>query len=313
MTSTMEEVYVIGLDVGGTSLKAALISLKGKLLEGTFNRIPVNSKGSSEEIIGTFTKIVDMTLDIAKQKKINLVGLSISTCGPFDLEKGVFLMKHKYASVYGISLKEELIKRLKIPENLPIIFDYDSYSFVRGEAWVGNARNCKRIFGFTLGAGLGSAFMANGKISIEGKGIPPLGSFWDLPYKSGILEEMAPTCKRSIIRRYQELGGEYKENMDVKDIALRALEKKDKPSLEVFKELGTELGQFLKPFMLGFKPDCIVFGGQISNSSKLFIRPFRTQLKDIRSLKRITKARYIDLAGIFGTAKYFFEKLELTK
>jgi len=307
----LEGAYAIGLDVGGTSLKAALISSKGRVLKGSFNKILIDSQGSREHIIRTFTKIVSMMLDTVKEKKLNLAGLSISTCGPFDLDNGVFLMKHKYASVYGISLKEVLRKHSNLPEKIPIVFDYDSWSFVRGEAWVGAARNYNRIVGLTLGGGLGSAFMVDGKIVTEGKGVPPLGSFWDLPYKGGIFEEMAPVCKRSIIRRYRELGGEYREGMDVKDIALRALEKRDRQALQVFKELGTELGQVLKPFMLEFRPDCIIFGGGISKSSTLFIRSFRAQLRDVKSLKKVSRAKNIDLAGIYGVARLLFEKLKV--
>jgi glucokinase len=302
----MEEKYVIGLDVGGTSLKAAIVSSKGRILKNTFKKTPINSSGSAEAIISTFENILSHTIAESKERCVRVLGIAISTCGPFDLEKGIPLMKHKYASIYGLNLKHELIRRLHL--NIPILFDRDSWSFLRGEEWVGAAKGYKRIVGITIGSGLGSAFMVNGEIVVEGPGIPPSGSLWNLPYKGGILEEVAPVCKRSIIRRYRELGGSWREGMDVKDIASKAFRGEDEASAKVFNELGGTLGEVLKPYLLEFNPDCVIFGGQISKSFMLFSKPLKDTLKEVKSINRVVPAKYIDKSNIFGATKFFLSK-----
>lgn len=307
MKRKQKKLYAIGLDVGGTSLKTAIVSSEGKILDGTFSRIPVDSDGSSESIIQTFVNALSRSRELAERLNLEIIGIGISTCGPIDIEKGIYLMKHKYASLYGVNMKEELKRRLNLEKNYPIIFDGDSWAFLRGESWVGVARGYNRKVGITLGAGLGSAFMIGDEIILEGEGIPPQGDLWCLTYKGGIIEDTLYLSRRGIIRRYKELGGEYSEGMDVKDIALKALREKDKISLKVFEEIGNNLGDVLKPILMEFKPECLVFGGQISRSFALFLKPIRMKLKDVASLKKISPARYIDLSSIYGVASLLFK------
>jgi len=308
MKRKQKKLYTIGMDVGGTSLKTAIVSSEGKVLDNTFTRIPINSDGSSESIIHTFVNALNMSRGLAEKSNLEIIGIAISTCGPIDVEKGIYLMKHKYASLYGINMKDELRRRLDLEKDYPIIFDGDSWSFLRGESWVGVAKGYNRKVGITLGTGLGSAFMIGDEIILEGEGVPPQGDLWCLTYKGGIIEDTLYLSRRGIIRRYKELGGEYFEGMDVKDMALKALREKDKISLKVFEEVGNNLGDVLKPILMKFKPECLVFGGQISRSFTLFSKPIRTKLKDIASLKKISPARYIDLSSIYGATSLLFKK-----
>jgi len=67
------------------------------------------------------------------------VGIGIGMCGPLDLDEGIALIQgvDKYESIYGMNLKIELRKRLGLSLDYPIHFEYDSWAFARGEAWLG--------------------------------------------------------------------------------------------------------------------------------------------------------------------------------
>lgn len=300
--------YAISLDIGGTFLKSAIVCSDGYILNGSYRLTPVNSQGSAEEIITAFIEALRYPLELARREKLDLVGIGVATPGPFNYKEGVSLMGRgvgpdKYGSIYGVNLKEKFIEQLGLDENFPIIFEVDSWAFLRGEAWLGAARGYERIIGVTIGTGLGGAFMVGEEIVVRGPGVPPYGWIAMIPYRDGIIEDKI--SRRGILARYRELTGESIEGIDVVDIADRAL-KGDRASLQVFEEMGTLLGRLLRKISLEFKPDCIVLGGQISKSFALFEKPLREQLRDVRSLKKVCRAKWIDASPLYGVARLLF-------
>ena len=295
--------YFVLMDVGGTSLKSVVLSREGKILKNSFSLMPIDSRGSSEEIIGTITSVLKEQSNKAKEIG-EFKGIGLSIPGPFDYGKGISRMKHKFQSLYGIDLRNEIIKMLGLPKGLPVIFEEDSTAFLRGEAWMGNAKCFNRIIGLTLGEGLGAAFMVNGKITRDtSQGVPLNGELWHLPCEEGILEDKL--SRRGIIRIYREITGSSEE-VDVKDIALRA-ESGDIDSIRTFEEFGLITGQLLRPHVQRFNAECIVIGGQISKSFELFATPLNEVLSEIPSLKKVTRARSIELSPLYGLLRCFSE------
>ena len=300
------ERYVIALDVGGTFLVSAVISSKGSFLKRSYKKTPVNSKGTSEEIITTFVRTLREALDMAEDKDLNVIGIGVGMPGPFNYKKGISLIKgvDKYEYIYGMNLKKEFIKRLDLKEDFPIYFENDARTFLMGEDWIGEARGYKRVIGLTLGSGLGSAFMADGKIVTEGQGVPPYGWIGVLPYDNGILDDII--SRRGIIARYNDLTKESSSGPDVKEIACLA-EKGDEISLKVFVEFGSLLGKVLKGIIFRFGAECLVIGGQISKSFPLFKKSLVQEIKSIPSLRKVVPARRIDLSALYGEAKLVFQ------
>jgi len=292
------------MDVGGTSLKSAVLSRESEILGNSFSFTPIDSKGSSEQIMETITSVLEEQSQKAK-KMGEPKGIGLCVPGPFDYGKGISLMKHKFQSLYGINLKNEIIKMLALPKALPVIFEEDSIAFLKGEAWLGNAKGFNRIIGLTLGEGLGAAFMVNGKITKDtSQGIPPNGELWHLPCEGGILEDKL--SRRGIIQIYREIAASSEES-DVKDIALRA-ESGDASSIRTFEEFGLIMGQLLKPHVQRFEAECLIIGGQISKSFELFATPLNKVLSAIPSLKKVTRARSVELSPLYGLLKCFLEK-----
>jgi glucokinase len=300
------EKYAIVLDVGGTSLTSAIISSKGSLLRGSRQRLSVNSKGSSEKIIGTFIRILRKVFNMAEYKNLNVIGVGVGMPGPFDYENGISLIRgvDKFEDIYGMNLKQEFIKRLNLKKDFLIRFENDARTFLMGEAWQGEAKGCNRVIGLTLGTGLGSAFMADGHIVIEGQGIPPYGWIGGLPHDDGILDDII--SRRGIIARYNDLTKNSSSGLDVKEIACLA-EKGDKISLKVFEEFGSLLGKVSKDIIFRFGAECLVIGGQISKSFPLFKKSLVQEVKSIPSLRKVVPARRIDLSALYGEAKLVFQ------
>jgi glucokinase len=297
--------YVACLDIGGTSVKSAVVKSDGSLLERSQCIDAVDSAGSKEQILGAFAKALGRALEFAERQRVRLAGIGVSICGPFDYEQGISKISglDKYEAIYDVNVKQALQQELRLPAELPFLFDVDSWSFARGEVWTGAARPYRRAIVFTMGTGVGSAFAVDGRIVAEGAGVPWYGWISGQKHRDGMLNDYI--SRTYMIRRYEELSG---SRIDVKEMAARA-EEGDPVAKGVFSEMGRELGGFLRENNVrDFQAECLVFGGQISKSFHLFADPLREQLKDIRCLRAIIPAADFEGSAIKGVARYVLEK-----
>ena len=99
---------IVLLDVGGTFVKSSLgIAGKGAV-EGTFMSTPISSNGTAEEITESFRNAVSCQIKRAQKEGYAVEAVCAALPGPFDYERGIFLMKHKFAAVYGVSFRDIL-------------------------------------------------------------------------------------------------------------------------------------------------------------------------------------------------------------
>jgi glucokinase len=295
---------VVCLDVGGTSVKSGVVLPQGVLHAGSYRHDPVDSAGTAESILESFSGALERAMAYARTSNMTLDGIGIAICGPFDYEHGISKIKDldKYDSLYNVNVKAELQNRLALPESLPILFDVDAWSFARGEVWVGAGRPYRRVIAFTMGTGVGSAFAVDQKIVSEGPGVPWLGWISGQKYRDGILNDYI--SRTFMMQRYQELTG---VTIDIEEMAQRA-RRSDEKAVQVFHEMAAELGQFLsKHHVQAFGAECLLFGGQISKSYDLFVEPIKQALVGIGRLQAILPAADIEHSAILGAAKHVFD------
>jgi len=301
----MENRFAIALDVGGTSIMSALVSMDGHLIDQSYRMTVIDSKGSADKIINTFIEPMELAFRFAGKNNLEIAGISLGIPGPFDCENGISLIKgvDKYESIYGMNLRTEFRKRLGLENQFPIMFEFDGWSFVRGEAWQGAGKSFNRLIGLTLGTGFGSGFMIDDEMVDTGPGVPELGWIGGIPYRYGILDDRI--SRRGIIARFLEVSGNPILDVDVKDIAEKA-DTNDAHAIFVFEETGSILGEMLKPVAEKFGAECIVVGGQIAKSYHLFAHSLRKELPDSIELRQ---AENIKQSAILGAGKYLFKKL----
>jgi len=303
----MNRKFCIALDVGGTSIKSAIVCDEGYIVDGSRKDTPINAKGSSNEIIQTFVDLFQALFKFGDTQNLPISGIGIGFPGPFDYENGISLIKDldKYEAIYGMNLKNEFRKQLKLDNDLPIVFENDGWTFTRGEAWQGTAKGFNRVIGLTLGTGLGSGFYVDDDMVDSGTGVPPTGWFSGLQYKDGIIDDFI--SKRAIKANYRKLKNDTYENIGVKEIAERA-KKGEKVAQKTFQDIGALLGKLLRFTVLEFKPECIVIGGKMALSYDLFTPNLMKELQGIDFLKKITKAQHIEIGGILGAGRLLFKK-----
>ena len=131
--------FVIGVDIGGGSLRCGLVSNRGRIRRGSALKVPVDSKGGRESILETFVSPLRENFRQAATEGLEVFGLGIGMCGPLDYSEGICLIRgvDKYEWHYGTNLKDGFRCRLGLPDDFPIIFEIDAWAFALGETWLG--------------------------------------------------------------------------------------------------------------------------------------------------------------------------------
>jgi glucokinase len=287
-----ESPCVLAYDVGGSHIAAAVCFKDGYRL-GTVARANLPAEQTSEAFVEVLHSLGIKAADGAK----SVEGAELAMPGPFDYEKGISWMKHKMPYLYGVNVSEALAARFGWKTS-QVRFLNDAAAYLLGEVGAGAARGVKRVVCFTLGTGVGSGFAVEGKVVTEGKGVPPGGEIWNVPYEGGIVEDQIST--RALQRAYRERKGQEREVASIAHYATGG----EPAAVEVFEEFGKTLGVALKKLLADFAPDVVVLGGGISRSAHLFFAETKTELEGTGIELRI--AELGDIAPLAGAGVAWF-------
>lgn len=275
------------MDLGGSHVSAGRIEVASGRVQ-TFLRIPLPPNAGREELLSRITRAAADVVEGA------LDGVGVAVPGPFDYANGVCLLTHKLEPLYGVDLRRALADALRsAPASIAFVNDADA--FLLGEAWVGAARGHRRAAGVTLGTGLGSAFLEDGRIIDTGPRVPREGSLHLASYRGRPAEE---TISRAAL-----LASYGDPRLDVRDVAIRA-RNGDRRARGAFGELASALGEIAAPWLDSFGASCLVVGGSISQAWDLLRGGLRAALADVDGLAAIVRAERVDDAALVGAARH---------
>lgn len=289
---------VVGVDIGGSHITAALVDLKRKqIVKETVCRRTIDSNGSLEEIISNWSGTISQCIQSAGLENVYI---GIAMPGPFDYEEGICHIKEqaKYKSLYGINVKNALAAELNILSD-NIEFINDAASFLKGEVFAGAAQNCKTVFGFTLGTGFGSSFCEGDELEDA--------NMWCRPFKDGIAEDHFST--RWFVSQYSERT--LQQVNGVKELAERYNE--EEIVRELFSEFGINLADFIAEISKDKKPEMIVLGGNIAKSFQCFKSALNDRLNKHDLDVRIEQSILNESAILFGSASCWLQKNAIVK
>lgn len=293
----------IGIDIGGGHITAGAVDLeKATLLPNTVFHQDLNSKGTAQEILNSWSEIINQTLDSVGDN-MNIHGLGIAMPGAFNYKRGIALFSDtdKYNALYDLDV-DRALRPLLYVQNLPIRFINDATAFAIGTSWIGEAKGFCQSLVITLGTGFGSAIIKDGKPLVQGKNVPEHGCFWHLPFKEGIADDYFST--RWMVHRFNVLTGMSVNG--VKEIYNQY--EKNKHSQQVFNEFGEMLAEFLCPWLAGLKIEIMVIGGNISRALHCFDGPLRAYLKDRGVDLVIRKSELRETAALVGASRILMDE-----
>ncbi|MGP3776890.1 ROK family protein [Streptomyces sp. SDT5-1] len=251
------------IEVGGTHVTAGLVDLAAGRVGRRTHRA-LDPHGAAGDILGAVCACADALGAPAGATW----GMAVP--GPFDHERGVGLFAGvgKFEALYGVDVRAALHAGTARPPG-DVVFLNDAHAFALGECTAGAARGHSRVVGITLGTGVGSAFVADGRVLDRGPGVPPEGRI-DLTTVDGApLEDSV--SRRALVTRYGEPG------IDVRDIAARARAGERRARNVLDTAFGT-LGAVLGPRLTAFDATVLVVGGSMARSWDLIAPALHTGL-----------------------------------
>ncbi len=299
----------IGIDIGGSHISCGAVDLKiNELLPGTSFESKVDNTASADKILNSWVGAIQLTMDVVGKDQVSGIGFAMP--GPFDYANGIALFERveKYLNLYGVHVDNEIRKRLELPDAMPVRFINDATAFAVAEAWIGVGKAFPRIIALTLGTGFGSAFIADGIPVLEGESVPEMGCVWHLPFGEGIADDYFST--RWFEKSYLRITG--KKVNGVKEIS--GLFDSDEIAHKLLVEYGTNMGDFLAPWIKKFNAGHIVIGGNITGAFDKFGGYLMQSLGRHHVKAGVSLSILKENAAIIGSARLidneYFKKVE---
>jgi glucokinase len=294
--------YSIGLDLGGTNLRAGAIDKSGKLLEKVSGATPLAA--------GREPVLADMVAVISEVRsrcgKDGLAGIGVGVPGFIRLKDGVIGNSNNLAFLENFPIRDELERRL----GTQVILENDANSAALGEKWMGAGREVDDLVLLTLGTGIGGGIISGGKVLHGYLGMAAeLGHLTVVPNgnpcgcgNQGCLEKHASAL--AIVSMARLLGlGENLTAADVYDLAKQGNEK----AHTVFVTMGQALGIGLAMLVNTFNFPLYLLSGGVLAAWDLFAPPMLAEMRRRSYTFRTTDTRVEQAtlgneAGLYGAA-----------
>jgi glucokinase len=284
----MENKYAIGIDVGGTTTKFGVVNNKGEIL--VQGRIPSNEHDFIEDFIHElYLKLSPMIDQVGGIKNIAGIGMGAPN-GNIYSGTIEYAPNLKWKGI--IPMADLITKKFGVPAKLT----NDANAAAVGEMMYGCAKKMKHFITITLGTGVGSGIVIDGKIVVGHDGfagelghtiIRPGGRMHKNTGMRGSLESYASATgvretaielltqfpdKESLLRNYtiNELTSQT-----VFECAMQG----DPIANEIFEFTGEILGESLANFVMFSSPEAIVLFGGLTKAGNLLLNPTRQAME----------------------------------
>ncbi|MDY7603555.1 ROK family glucokinase [Streptococcus suis] len=310
---------IIGIDLGGTSVKLAILTTEGEIQEKWSIKTNILDEGS--HIVPDIIDSIKNRFESHGLTKDDFLGVGMGSPGVVDSEAGTVI------GAYNLNWKTfQLVKeQFESALGLPFFIDNDANVAALGEQWVGAGNNNPNVVFMTLGTGVGGGVIAAGNLirGVKGAG-GELGHItvdFDEPFactcgKKGCLETVASaTGIVNLSRRYaDQYAGDAKlkqmiddgQDVTAKDVFDLAKEGDDL-ALIVYRHFSEYLGVACANIAAVLNPAYIVLGGGVSAAGDFLLDGVRkvfaeNSFPQIKESTQIVLATRGNDAGVLGAA-----------
>jgi glucokinase len=299
----MAKKFIIGIDLGGTNLKVALLDLNCKIKDKEV--LSTRSFLEKDDLILGIAHSVTRFIKYNNLSKAEILGVGLGLPGPVDTKSGVV---HFFPNIPGwreVPLREILKKKL----GLPVFLDNDAKLMALAEYKLGAAKGFNNILCMTLGTGIGGGLIINGKLY---RGFNnAAGEVGHLP-----INEKGLTCNCGAEGCLEAYVGNKRISFEAKKkfkrvISLEELsglaERRNKIAIEIWRKTGAHLGFALAGVVNLLNLDAIVIGGGVAKAGNALFNSITKTLKEqamsVQAKRaRILKAKLGNEAGLIGAA-----------
>jgi glucokinase len=322
--------FALGVDIGGTKVAAGLVDTEGTILFQT--RMAMRAHGSATEGFGAVQSAIEAVFAARPEARTSLMGIGICAPGPLDPATGVILNPPNVPCWRNFPLAAEVQRVFGFSARM----DNDGNAAGLAEAIWGAGVGYRNVFYATLGTGIGTGIVFDGKIYHGRTGSAAEGGHVTIDYrgpqcgcgKRGCVEALCsgPAIAR---RAREQLAGLHQSgsgtsealrakprmlalaggNLDLvnAEIVAEAFRQGDPLAAEVLRETVDFLAIWAGNVIDLLEPDILIFGGGLAELMSGFFGRIREQLPRWCVNQRCAEmpmvlAKYGSDAGIAGAA-----------
>ena len=306
----MSKRLAIGVDLGGTNLRVALVTKDGEIIRKV-----------KEPVSGG---VIDLTIRLAKSfVNEEIAGIGLGVAGLIDRENSKVFISPNLPAVEGVSLVSSIKEKFRVP----VFIENDANAAAFGEKWIGVGKEFSNFVLFTLGTGIGGGIIHDKKLLKVAAEIGHITIHADGEKchcgNSGCLESYASA--RALLSkvisalesgRESILKGLFNGNfykLTAEDIYRTALDG-DILAREMLKDAGKNLGIGIANIINVMSPEAIVLAGGLTGAWDIYIQEAireasRRSFKELFNKVKIIPSLLGDDAGVIGSAGIVFENM----
>ena len=309
----MKREFYLGIDMGGTGVKTAIVDGSALILEQ--KTIPMDIKQEPKKILKT---VLDAAMSFKDYDKVKSIGLG--TAGDVDSNKGILRYAYNLPEWKNTPIKK-ILRQLSKRE---VLIDNDANTAALGAFWLDTKGKAENLVCVTLGTGIGGGIIINKKL-YRGSSL----SAGEIGHQT--IKFDGPACNCGNIgcaeaylgaKNFTRYCVEYVKNHQSKiimdliendysklnpEILYKAALKNDKTALELWTWGGQILGVLLANIVNILNPDTIVLCGGVSQAGNFLIdaakkEMLRRAFKTPGKICKVISSKYTSRLGVVGAA-----------
>jgi glucokinase len=305
----------LGIDLGGTNVKAGVVTPDGDVLSRVewTTEVHIGQQHSVERIVSCARDAVDK----AGIPESDLKGIGIGSPGPLDIFSGIVLSPVNFSTWGNVPLRQIVSDAFGGP---PTAIDNDANVVAYGENWLGAGKDTENFLCITLGTGVGGGVVSEGRLvhgfdgnaaeighmSIDYDGPPcncgNLGCLEVYCSATGMVRRTLATMTVETPKTTLTADG-----LSTQRIAEAAIEG-DEFARRIFEETGFFLGMGIVSAVALYNSEIVAIGGGLARAGELIFAPTRRTFRQhgfpsLREKVKIEPMRLGEHAAILGAAK----------
>lgn len=305
--------FSIGVDLGGTNLRTAVVDSNGKMLEKLASTTDLSQ--GPERVVDDIVHGIEALRD--KYAGHRMTGVGIGVPGFIRMAEGFIVGSHNLPVLNHYPIRDAIEKRLETP----VILENDANAAALGEKWIGAGRDVEDLVLLTLGTGIGGGIIYKGRVMHGAVGMAgELGHITVVPNGNpcgcgnhGCVEKHASATAIESMANLVALG----ENMSAKQVYDLAVAGEER-AIRIFQSMGEALGIAIATLINTFNFPLYLMSGGVLAAWDFFYPALEAEVR-LRSFTyrntetRIGKALLGSEAGLFGAAYLPFQAQDATR
>ncbi len=308
----------IGIDVGGTNVKIALVDDKGKIIYS--NSVPTYAQMGYEYTVNNIKQAIKDLMKETNTKPTDIQGIGFDFPGQVDYKTGVVKLAPNIPGWVNVPIAKMIEDEFHIPTRI----DNDVRCAALGELKFGAGKGCENFVCITVGTGIGSGLVINGKlvrgaanaageighIKLQMQDGPICGcgdtgcleAFASGPSIVAMAQEYLKGGKSTKFREMAGADGEITPY-----IVAKAAEAGDPVAKRIFEITGYYIGMGLVSVINLLNPEKVIIGGGVAEAGDLLLEPIRKTIKERAMViagnsVEIVPAELGNSAGVIGAS-----------